>query len=156
MMFILDTKAASDPIKPKPNVHFARWLAAADPETIFLPVTAVAEMEYGVALARRLGHPQISALERDVVRVVRAAQILDLDHDTALLLGRMWAVPALRSFMTSEPGARKVQHGSDLQIAAIALRHDAILVTRNTRDFQRIGEHFAPIRLHDPFASAPH
>ena len=155
MMFILDTNAASDPVKPRRSAKFATWLAEADPATICLPVTAIAELEYGVAFARRAGSPNVEAVEPDVLRVTRTAQILDLDQQAAPLPSRMWAEPSLRNFTTTQSGARKVQRGSDLQIAAITLRHDATLVTRNVHDFQRIGVRFSPLRLYDPCTGVP-
>ncbi len=87
--------------------------------------------------------------------MIRDARILDLDKEAALILGRMWAEPTRQNFTTTQPGARKTQRGSDLQIAAIALRHDATLVTRNIQDFIQIGRRFGTLRLYDPFTASP-
>jgi predicted nucleic acid-binding protein len=156
MRFILDTNAASDPAKLRPNPQLTAWLAAADPATVYLSVPTIAEFEYGIMAARRSNHPRAETLEHSVRHLIRDAQILDLDKEAALILGRMWAEPTLRNFITTQPGARKIQRGSDLQIAAITLRHDATLVTRNIQDFVQIRRQFGPMRLYDPFTGAQH
>jgi toxin FitB len=77
--------------------------------------------------------------------------IVDLDIHAALLLGRMWAAPALRNFLVSDPRSRKIKNGADLAIAAGSIAREMVIVTRNTTDFLRIHALFPLPGLFNPF-----
>jgi toxin FitB len=66
-----------------------------------------------------------------------------LDTAAGQVLGRMYAIPALKSFFTSSPRARQAKTGADLAIAAIAIARQAVVATSNVADFCVIHRHFA-------------
>lgn len=153
--YVLDTNVASEILRPRPDPAVSAWLMQQMPQDICLSAGTVAELHYGLELARRRGRADMAALEVKVGRLVAAAEILPLDAAAAAILGRLWANPDLLTFLVTQPAARQVASGGDLLIAAIAIRPDATLVTRDTADFQRIGAMDGGLRLHDPFAAAP-
>jgi predicted nucleic acid-binding protein len=77
--------------------------------------------------------------------------IVDLDLQAALLLGQMWATPALRDFQVSDPRSRKIKNGADLAIAAASIAREMVIVTRNIADFLRIHALFPLPGLFNPF-----
>jgi toxin FitB len=77
--------------------------------------------------------------------------IADLDLHAALLLGQMWAAPALRDFLASDPRSRKVKNGADLAIAATSIAREMVVVTRNIADLLRIHAAFPLHGLFNPF-----
>ncbi len=98
----------------------------------------------------------MAVLEAKLAAVEAANEILPLDSASAVILGELWASPGLLDFVVTQPAARQLAHGGDLLIAAITIRHDATLVTRNVPDFQRIAGYGVPLRLYDPFTGTPH
>jgi toxin FitB len=77
--------------------------------------------------------------------------IVDLDLHAALSLGQMWAAPALRDFLVSDPRSRKIKNGADLAIAAASIARQMVVVTRNIDDFLRIHALFPLPGLFNPF-----
>ncbi len=157
-MNILDTDSVSDLRKRRPNPGLAAWLAAADPAALRLTAITVAEISYGIALTREADGVAADRLDAWFAGLLASSTVLPLDTGPARILGEMWALPPLRHLATTQPGAGKVQTGGDLGIAAIALYHDATIVTGNAADFALIATHFPALRVLDPFtgrASAP-
>jgi toxin FitB len=108
---------------------------AADQAPVFLSVVTVGELRRGVELIRHRGDaPQAIRLERWLVHLLQRYEdyILDIDADIAQLWGRL-RVPYYENAL-------------DKLIAATALIHDLIVVTRNRDDFSKTGA-----RVLDPF-----
>jgi toxin FitB len=112
--------------------------------SLFLSVVTIAEIEDGIAKARREGAVRKAGMLADWLDTVLhlyASRILVLDIKTARLAG------------TISDRARGQGHApgfADLVIAATAQLHGLTILTRNLR-------HFAPLQVavHDPFASVP-
>lgn len=112
--------------------------------SLFLSVVTIAEIEDGIAKARRSGADRKAGGLGDWLETVLhlyASRILVLDIATARLVGAL------------SDRARGQGHAPgfpDLVIAATAQLHGLTILTRNLR-------HFAPLEVtvHDPFASVP-
>ena len=109
--------------------------AAARNEPLYLSVITVGELRRGVELICRRGdQPQAKLLDiwlHDMLTQY-ADNILGFDAEAAQVWGRL-RVP-------------RPEHKIDKQIAATALVHDLIVVTRNTADFANTG-----VTLINPF-----
>jgi tRNA(fMet)-specific endonuclease VapC len=124
-MFVLDTTAASALMRAEPAPS-ARLLRER-PADVALPQPVVAEIRYGLA------------------RLPRSRRRNDLEARFATLLGALQ-----RSIWTDDVSYRFGEIKADLErrgvrvddfdvaIAAHALAHDAVVVTRNVRHFARI------------------
>lgn len=138
MMYLVDTNVISEirkKDKANPGVKQFFKQAAKQNYTLFLSVITVGELQRGVQLIKQRGdHKQAALLETWLTTLLSeyAERILDFTVTEA----RIWA--ALR---VPQP-----ENAIDKQIAATALTHDLILVTRNTRDFDRTG-----VTLLNPF-----
>jgi predicted nucleic acid-binding protein len=135
-MYLVDTNVISDARKGKganPGVReFFRKIDAAD---IYLSVQTIGEIRRGLENIRRRGEmPQAKKLEKwlDLVVADYADRILSFDGECAQVWGRLMSPHH--------------EHPIDKQIAAIALIHDLIVLTRNVDDFRGTGA-----RINNPF-----
>ncbi|MFV3129837.1 PIN domain-containing protein [Niveispirillum sp. KHB5.9] len=139
--YILDTNAVSDLSRQHPNAHLLNWLSVRDMATLAIPAVVVFEIQYGIEKQRLAGKTtRADELEAWLETVLGTEQltVLPAGPEVARMQARLFAIPALRDFFTPHPGSTKMKVGVDLVIAAVALVHDAAIVTFNVRDYQRI------------------
>lgn len=124
MAYLLDTYIFLHLLKDNQRVR--TQIEMAGPENVFLSSVSVGELYFGAFNSGRVE----SNLE-DLKKNIEDQQILNFTRNTAKIFGRLKA--GLRKKGT--PLA-----DFDLAIASIALQNDCILVTHNTRHFERIPE----------------
>lgn len=130
-MYLLDTNVVSELRKARAGRADRRvtaWAARTPPESLFVSIVTVQELEIGILLAERRDPAQGSILRtwlENHVLPAFAERILPVD----MLVAR-------RSAALHVPDPRPVR---DALIAAIALVHGLTLVTRNVADFEPTG-----------------
>ena len=127
-MYLLDTNVVSELRKARPDRHVKAWVADVPTASLFLSVITVLELETGVLQAERRDARQGGTLRRwldEQVMPAFADRVLAIDTAVALRCARLH-VPD------------RMAHG-DALIAATALVHGLIVVTRNTGDFKPAG-----------------
>ncbi|MDR3054569.1 MAG: type II toxin-antitoxin system VapC family toxin [Zoogloeaceae bacterium] len=138
-MYLLDTNIISELRKipsGKANRGLARWADGVDADALYLSVITVQELETGVLRMERKDPTQAALFRRWLdVHVLPAFAGRILPVDLAI---------AQRSARLHVPDPRPIQ---DMLIAATALRHGLIVVTRNVRDFSSTG-----VQICNPFA----
>lgn len=130
-MFLLDTSAISEVLKPRPDEAFIRWLEVQHESTLSLSVMTIAEVYRGVLSSptpRR--QEQLNQWFDNDVAAKFAGRILPVDFEVAL----RWATVVEDSRRSGQP-----LPVIDSLIAATALAHKLTVVTRNVRDFERCG-----------------
>ena len=123
-MFILDSNVISELWRPAPNARVVDWI---NTHPSFVPAPVLAELQEGAEAApspRR--RAEINA-RIDELLSAGAEIILDWDAETARTWGRL---------QHSREVKRKPQALWDSLLDALAVRHGATLVTRNTGDFR--------------------
>jgi predicted nucleic acid-binding protein len=124
-MYLLDTNIVSDVQRrlPKPT----EWLASIDPESLNLSVITIGEIERGIVKQRKVDAERATRLDMWLRELRRdnVARILAVTEEVALAWGRI--------------SAGRTRGSADTLIAATALVHDLILVTRNVADFDDTG-----------------
>lgn len=124
-MYLLDTNIVSDTQRrlAKPT----EWLASVDPTSVSLSVITLGKIERGIIKLRKVDPERATRLDLWLRELRRdnADRILAVTEDVALAWGRITA--------------GRTRGSADTLIAATALVHDLILVTRNVTDFDDTG-----------------
>lgn len=127
MRYLLDTMVISESVKRTPNAAARRWLSEHDPADFAVSIVSVMEIHRGAMAAKRrdpLFSRRLSLWLEDVIAAF-AGRVLSVDVRSALRWGAL-----------SHDLKRRDE---DILIAATALEHRAIVVTRNDKHFQRCG-----------------
>ena len=143
-MYLVDTNVIS---AGAPSKGAAREVLAWMDEhaaALFLSVVSIEEIEDGIAKLRREGaRRRAEALNAwlETLLHLYSQRVLILDVDVARATG---ALSDKARGLGLTPGF------ADLIIAATAAHHGLTLLTRNTKDFSKLG-----VALHDPFMTLP-
>ncbi len=127
MGYLVDTCVLSDLRRRDRNRGLGRWMEAVSADNLFLSVLTVGEIRRGVELKRRRDPDAARNLQRWLrgLETHYADRLLPITADVADRWGRLSLAQPL-------PVA-------DGLIAATALVHDLVVVTRNVTDFERSG-----------------
>ncbi|MBN9090391.1 MAG: type II toxin-antitoxin system VapC family toxin [Reyranella sp.] len=137
MSFLLDTNVVSELRRRRPHGAVTAWLRATDHRLLSLSAFSLGEIQAGIELTRDQDPGRAAELERWADEVARTYEILPMDA----AVWRTWA---------------KLMHhksdtlADDARIAATALVHGLIIVTRNVRDFQLFD-----VQTFNPFTARP-
>ncbi len=127
MRYLLDTNIVSEVSKKRPSGKVLNFILANETQCA-VPAIVVAERYYGANMAPPNQRGAMLKAVQDF-RNEFADRILPFDAEAAATWGEYVASPTLRNRPRSYP---------DTQIAAIALTHNLIVVTRNTDDFPEV------------------
>jgi predicted nucleic acid-binding protein len=124
-MYLLDTNVVSEARRRSPQA--VAWLRSVHPETLYLSVIAIGEIVKGIAVLARRDAPAAQHLTRwlDEMRQTYASRLLPVDEAVATHWGRLMG--------------QRTWPVADALIAATALAHNKVLVTRNVGDFVGAG-----------------
>ncbi len=122
MNFFLDTNTLIYYFKDQG--HVAKNLLAVSPKQIFIPSTVVSELQVGI---HKSTSPQKRTMQLHAL--LESVSITSFGHEEALTAAKTRA--ALEAKGTSI-GLY------DILIAATALKNSATLITRNTKEFERV------------------
>jgi predicted nucleic acid-binding protein len=111
------------------------WLRAVDDASLHLSAVTIGELQAGVEMTREQDGAKAAEIEAWVDQVAASYNVLPMDAR----MFRCWA-RLMRG--------RSDQLIEDAMIAATAVVHNLVVVTRNLRDFARFGVHTL-----DPFVS---
>ena len=129
--FLLDTNVISELIRPKPDAKVVQWIGETDESILFLSVLTVGEIRDGIErldVGRRRGRLE-SWLEIDL-RARFRDRILPIDEAIAERWGALSEIAVAKG---------KPIPVIDGLLAATAIHHDLMLVTRNGSDVAGTG-----------------
>ncbi len=136
MSWLVDTNVLSELRKgDRADASVRDWFARAHDEELFTSVLVLGEIRRGIESIRRRDAPSAAALDQWLERIAAdfADRVLPVDARVADRWGHLNVPDPLPTV--------------DGLLAATALVHDLILVTRNVRDVERTG-----VRFLDPAA----
>ena len=123
-MYLLDTNIVSELRKPRPHTGVIAWLEQVPDTSLYLSAVTVGEIQAGIEITRHQDIEKASIIEAWASQISQTYNILSMDAETF----RIWAKLMHRESDTVY---------EDAMIAATAIQHHLIVVTRNIKDFKR-------------------
>jgi predicted nucleic acid-binding protein len=130
-VIVLDTNIASELMRAQPEPRVCAWLDAQVAGDLFLTVISVAEILWGI---ERLPNGK-----RKEQMLVAAEAMFREDFQERLLVFDEHAAACYAKVIAHRQSIGRPISMADAQIAAICLQHQAVLATRNLRDFEALG-----------------
>lgn len=128
MSYLLDTCLISELVRPAPNERVVQWVDACNEYELFLSVLTLGEIQKGIAkLASGKKKTALTSWLKDELEIRFAERMIPVSPDIALMWGSMLGDAENRGHALS---------AIDAFIAATAVVHDLVLVTRNISDFR--------------------
>ena len=135
-MYLLDTNVVSELRRVRPHGAVVAWLRNIPDIDLHISAVTIGEIQAGIEMTREQDPEKAAELESWLDQVAETYNVLPMDARTF----RSWARIAHR---------RSDNVFEDAMIAATAIVHNLIVVTRNIRDF----EVFA-VKAFNPFGAA--
>ncbi|OZG31261.1 type II toxin-antitoxin system VapC family toxin [Rickettsia endosymbiont of Culicoides newsteadi] len=135
MRYLLDTNILSEFRKKSPNSQVISWLYQVAIESLYISYLTIGEIQKGIAKKRQIDLVASLSLERwqDILIKNYTARTIGIDSiDVCKCWGELLAIDATNQV--------------DSLLAAQAIVHDMVLVTRNTKHFNKFG-----VKLLNPF-----
>ncbi|MYD54438.1 MAG: type II toxin-antitoxin system VapC family toxin [Chloroflexi bacterium] len=126
-MYLLDTNVVSELRRPRPNRSLLAWFEGAHSEDLHFSAMTIAEIQRGIEHCRIKDSEQAQELTEWLEsRLLTGFEVLAFDTRAAREWGRMM----------HNQSAKLAQ---DAVIAATARTNSLTVVTRNVKDFRRLG-----------------
>lgn len=125
-MYLLDTNVISELRRPRPHGAVVAWLEGVADHDLHLSAVTLGELQAGVEITREQDPEKAAQIESWIDQVAETWNVLPLDGRTF----RIWAKLMHR---------RTEDLLADALIAATAIHHHLVVVTRNVRDFVPLG-----------------
>jgi predicted nucleic acid-binding protein len=135
-LYLLDTNVVSELRRARPHGAVLGWLQSVDPRLLRLSAVSLGEIQAGIEITRDQDPGRAAELERWADEVAGTYEVLAMD----VPIYRTWA-----RLMHRRPDTL----ADDARIAATALVHSLVVVTRNVRDFRHFG-----VATFNPFLSS--
>jgi predicted nucleic acid-binding protein len=124
-MFLVDTNVLSELIRPRPHLPLVRRLLSTDPAMLFASEVTRYELRFGAAI-----HPNPNEVWGKVEReILPLPSWLPMGEEVSI------ATADLRAILRK---SGKTIEMPDALLAATAMVHGLVLVTRNVRHFQNV------------------
>jgi predicted nucleic acid-binding protein len=136
-LYLLDTNVISELRRPRPHGAVVAWLQGIADEDLHLSAVTLGELQAGVEISREQDPQKAVEIEAWIDQVAQTWNVLPLDGR----IFRTWAKLMHR---------RSDDLLEDALIAATAIVHHLVVVTRNVRDFTDF-----EVRTIDPFEAKP-
>lgn len=138
MAYLIDTNVLSELRRPRPPAAVREWFAARSATTLYVSVLTLGEIRKGVqAVADARRRQRLSDWLDTELGAYFRGHVLPVDAAVADRWSRLLA------------DAGRPLPAIDSLLAATALQHGLVLVTRNVRDFSSL-----PVEVFDPWADA--
>ncbi len=138
MKYLIDTCIISELIKAKPSKKVVEWVSSESEENFYLSVLTIGEIQKGISkLADSKRKEKLQSWIAIDLKDRFAGRLLDIDLEVAQKWGEIQGSAERQGL---------VMPAIDALIAATAICHGLIVVTRNIQDMQHSGA-----RLYNPW-----
>lgn len=126
MKYLLDTNILSETVRPQPHKNVQKWLTEAPTESLYISVLTLGEIRRGV--------------EKTPASKKRSFLLLWLENELPAWFGENvlpidLEVAERWGYLTAHLPPQHTLNAIDTLLAATALTHNCIMVTRNIKDF---------------------
>jgi predicted nucleic acid-binding protein len=129
MKYLLDTCLISELVKKVPNSNVVDWLNSQDEQCLFLSVLTIGELQKGICkLPDGTRRDELQDWVEHDLTLRFTGRIIDIDIESMLIWGRLHG--------ESEQKGESLPVMDSL-IAASAMAHGLVVVTRNVKDMER-------------------
>jgi toxin FitB len=125
-VYLLDTNVISELRKRRPNPAVVDWLRGVPADNLHLSALTLGELQAGVEVTRTQDPEKAEEIEFWIDQVANTWNVLPMDARAMRAWARLMA-------------GKQNELIEDAMIAAVAVVHRLILVTRNIKDFQSFG-----------------
>jgi predicted nucleic acid-binding protein len=125
-VYLLDTNVVSELRRPRPHGAVVAWIETVSDEHLHLSVVTLGELQAGVEVTREQDPTKAADIEAWIGSIAGLYNVLSLDGSCFRAWARLMHRKADDLVM-------------DALIAATAAIHNLTVVTRNVRDFRRLG-----------------
>jgi predicted nucleic acid-binding protein len=125
-VYLLDTNVISELRKRRPNPAVVDWLRGVPADNLHLSALTLGELQAGVEVTRAQDPEKAEEIEFWIDQVANTWNVLPMDARVMRAWARLMA-------------GKQNELIEDAMIAAVAVVHRLILVTRNIKDFQSFG-----------------
>jgi toxin FitB len=125
-VYLLDTNVVSELRRPRPHGAVLAWIQTIPDEDLHLSAVTLGELQAEVEITRERDPDKAAEIEAWIGRIAGTYNVLPLDGPCFLAWARL---------MHRKPDDLVM----DALIAATAAVHNLVVVTRNVRDFRRLG-----------------
>lgn len=125
-MYLLDTNVVSELRRRNPNQRVLDWIRDVPARQLYLSAVTIGEIQAGIEITRTQDESKAEELETWLSGILATHNILAVDAAAF----REWA-----KLMHRQSGTLM----QDALVAAVAAVHRLTVVTRNVRDFERLG-----------------
>jgi len=136
--FLLDTNIPSEIIRTRPDPRVTAWVVAQGVTTLYLIVVTIGELRKGITILQESKRRSqlLEWLQNDLMPLF-AGRILPVTQAIA----DRWGVLSGQRQIACRPLSM-----ADGILAATTLEHGLTLVTRNVKDYEKLG-----LSIHDPW-----
>jgi predicted nucleic acid-binding protein len=125
-VYLLDSNVVSELRRPRPHGAVVAWVESIPDEHLHVSAVTLGELQAGVEITRERDPDKATEIEAWINQIAGLYNVLPLNGSCF----RAWA-----RLMHRKPDDLVM----DALIAAVASVHRLIVVTRNVRDFRRLG-----------------
>ncbi len=125
-MYVVDTNVVSELRRHRPHGGVVAWLKSVPETQLHLSAATIGEIQIGIEITPESDHDRAEGLEKWLDEVVASWRVLPLDGATFRTYARLMH-------------RRSQKLTGDALIAATALNHGCIVVTRDVHDFGTLG-----------------
>jgi len=136
-LYLLDTNIVSELRRPRPHGAVVAWAREVADADLYLSAATIGELQAGIEITREQNLNRAAELQGWLDRVEQTYSVLPMEGRTF----RIWARLMHR---------KSDDLIEDAMIAATAIVHNLIIVTRNIRDFRHFGVRTLNPFLHEP------
>jgi toxin FitB len=151
-LYLLDTDVVSNFRRPRPSQRLLAWAGSLDAEELQISVTTVFEIQVGAEIVSRQDRDYTNRLSvwLDTFVLSGSFGIVLPDVPVMRAYARMFADPAMKSFVFPDARSKWPQSGADLILAATAIQHGMVVATGNVAHFRRIHARYRLPGLYNP------